>query len=235
LVAGGHLTDPNTTDNTYSSILYLCSMRIAIAAAELNELDIMVSEVSSAYLEAYTQEKVCFIAGPELRPLEGHLLVKVCALYGLRTSGAQWHDCFANVMSIVDFFPCKADPDVWMKDSDTHYDYVLVYVNDLMRIGKKPQGFFDSLTTEDGFKLKGVGKPSYHLGGDFFCDSECNLAQGAQLYVEKMLINCKTMIGSKPKEYSTPMAEKYHPDIDKSESLDNLGINQYQSLIGALQ
>jgi hypothetical protein len=35
-------------------------MRIAIVAAELNNLDIMVGDVSSAYLEAYTQEKVCF-------------------------------------------------------------------------------------------------------------------------------------------------------------------------------
>ena len=44
-------------------------MRIAIAAAELNTLEIMVGDVSSAYIEAYTQEKVCFIAGPEFGPL----------------------------------------------------------------------------------------------------------------------------------------------------------------------
>ena len=58
-------------------------MRIAIVAAELNDLDIMVGDVSSAYLEAYSQEKVCFIAGPEFGPLEGHLLVLVRALYGV--------------------------------------------------------------------------------------------------------------------------------------------------------
>jgi hypothetical protein len=87
LVAGGHLTDP-TTDGTYSSVVSFCSMRIAIVAAELNNLDIMVGDVSSTYLEAYTQEKVCFQAGPEFGPLEGHLLVIVRALYGLRTSSA---------------------------------------------------------------------------------------------------------------------------------------------------
>jgi Reverse transcriptase (RNA-dependent DNA polymerase) len=179
------LTDPNTTDNTYSSVVSLRSKRTAIAAAELNELDIMVGDVSSAYLEAYTQEKVCFIAGPEFGPLEGHNFVIVRVLYGLRTAGARWHDRYADVMRIMDFYPCKADPDVWMKDSDTHYEYVLVYVNDLMFLNKKPQGFFDSLTTEHGFKLKGVGKPSYHLGGDFSCDSDGTLAWGAQSYVEK--------------------------------------------------
>jgi hypothetical protein len=92
-------------------------------------------------------------------------------------------------MRIMDFYPCKADPDVWMKDFCTHYEYVLVYVNDLMFLGKKPQLFFDYLATDHGFKLKGVGKPSYHLGRDFFCDSDGTLAWGAQSYVEKMLIN----------------------------------------------
>ena len=235
LVAGGHLTDPNTTDNTYSSVVSLRSMRIAIVAGELNDLEIMVGDISSAYLEAFTQEKVYFIAGPEFGPLEGHLLVIVRALYGLRTSGARWHDRYADVMRIMGFHPCKADPDVWMKDCTTHYEYVLVYVDDLMFIGKKPQEFFDSLKDEHGFNLKGVGTPSYHLGGDFFRDPDGTFAWGAQSYVAKMLINYETMFGSKPKEFGTPMIEKDHPEIDTTEFLDQLGIKQYQSLIGALQ
>jgi hypothetical protein len=66
-------------------------MRIAIAAGKLNGLFLMVGAISSAYLEAFTLEKVCFIAGPEFGPLAGHLLTIVRALYGLRTSGARWH------------------------------------------------------------------------------------------------------------------------------------------------
>jgi hypothetical protein len=58
----------------------------------MNELDIMVGDVSSTYIEAYIQEKVWFITGPEVGPLEGHPLVIVCALYGPITSGTQWHD-----------------------------------------------------------------------------------------------------------------------------------------------
>ena len=234
LVAGGHLTDP-TTDGTYSSVVSLQSMRIAIAAAELNNLEIMVGDVSSAYLEAYTQEKVCFLAGPEFGPLEGHLLVIVRALYGLRTSGARWHDRLSDVLQTLGFYPCKADPDVWLKECDSYYEYVLVYVDDLMLIGKNPQVFFDSLINDHGFQLKGVGKPSYHLGGDFFRDSDGTLAWGANSYVKKMLVNYETMFGSKPKEYNTPMEEKDHPEIDNSELLDATGIKQYQSLIGALQ
>jgi hypothetical protein len=66
-----------------------------------------------------------------------------------------------------------------MKDCDTHCEYVLVNVDDLMFIGKKLQGLFDSLMTEHGFKWKGPGKPSYHLGGDFFRDSDGTLCMGS--------------------------------------------------------
>jgi Reverse transcriptase (RNA-dependent DNA polymerase) len=96
LVAGGHLTDPDI-EGTYSGAVSLRTILIALVAAELNNLEIMVGDVSSAYLEAYTQEKVCFRAGPEFGTLEGHLRVIVRALYGLRTSGARWNDRFADV------------------------------------------------------------------------------------------------------------------------------------------
>jgi hypothetical protein len=39
-----------------------------------------------------------------------------------------------------------------------------------------------------------------------------------------MLTNYETMFGSKPKEFATPMIENYHPEIDTSDMLDDLGI-----------
>jgi Reverse transcriptase (RNA-dependent DNA polymerase) len=125
LVAGGHLNDPNTTDSKFSSVVSLRSKRIAIAAGELNNVFLMVGDISSAYLEAFTLEKVTFIGCPEFGLLAGHLLIIVRALYGLRTSGARWHDLYADVMCLMGFSPCKADPDVWMRDCTTHYEYVL--------------------------------------------------------------------------------------------------------------
>jgi hypothetical protein len=59
-VAGGHLTDPNTTDSKYSSVVSLRSKRMAIAAGELNGLFLMFGDIASAYLEAFTLEKGLF-------------------------------------------------------------------------------------------------------------------------------------------------------------------------------
>lgn len=46
-------------------------------------------DIGSAYLEAYTKEKLYIIAGPDFKDLEGHTLLVNKALYGLCMSGAQ--------------------------------------------------------------------------------------------------------------------------------------------------
>eukprot|EP00977_Amphora_coffeiformis_P013245 scaffold3415_cov115-Amphora_coffeaeformis.AAC.1 len=67
------------------------SLRIVTFLAELNGLHLTGGDIGNAYLEAYTKEKVCTIAGPEFGPLQGHMLIIDKALYGLRTSGARFH------------------------------------------------------------------------------------------------------------------------------------------------
>ena len=91
LVAGGHMTDP-VKDSGYSSVVSLRTICLALLIGELNSLSPMAGDIGNAYLEAYTKEKVYFIPGPELGDLEGHTLIIVKALYGLRTSGARFHD-----------------------------------------------------------------------------------------------------------------------------------------------
>jgi hypothetical protein len=102
-------------------------------------------------------------------------------------------------MHLMGFSPSKANPDVRMHDFITHYEYVIVYVDDIIFIGKEPQQFFDSLTNENGFKLKVVGTPAYHLDGDFYCDSESTLAWGANSYIFKMLNTVKLCLALNPK------------------------------------
>ena len=76
----------------------LCGLRIVIFLAELNGLLIWATNITSAYLEAFTSEKVCIEAGPEFGKLEKHWLTIEKALYGLRTSGARWHERLADCL-----------------------------------------------------------------------------------------------------------------------------------------
>jgi hypothetical protein len=54
-----------------------------------------------------------------------------------------------------------------MKDCGTHYEYICVYVDDNMHMSKTPQLLFDALKDTYHYSLAGVGKASYHLGGNF--------------------------------------------------------------------
>ncbi|WP_371079437.1 hypothetical protein, partial [Salmonella enterica] len=108
-----------------------------------------------AYLEAFTREKVYFVAGRAFRHLAGNYLIIVKALYGLRTSGARFHDRFADTLRNMGFFPCKNEPDLWMRDAGDCYEYLCVYVDDLLAIMKDPDEFFKILIENHGYKLKG--------------------------------------------------------------------------------
>ena len=67
------------------------------------------------------------------------------------------------------------------------------------------------------YKLKGVGDPRYHLGGDFFRDPDGCLCYSAQTYVKRLIVNYTQMFGEPPKSYMSPLAKGDHPELDLTE------------------
>ena len=67
-------------------------------------------------------------------------------LYGLKSSGLRWHEVISDVLRQMGFFPSKADNDIWMKKCDDHYNYIVVYVDDLMIASKDPGKYITELT-----------------------------------------------------------------------------------------
>jgi hypothetical protein len=81
MVADGHLTDI-PLESVYSGVVSIVTF-----LSELNGLVLWATDIGNAYLEALTMERNYIVAGPEFGQLEGHYLIIVKALYGLRTSG----------------------------------------------------------------------------------------------------------------------------------------------------
>ena len=111
LVAHGDFT-PEPEEAIYSSVASLRSLCYITFIAELNCQNLMQGDIGNTYLESYTQEKVCFIARPEFGPLAGHTLVIVKTLYGLRSSGLQFHEKLTDTLCTIGFFQSYADPDM---------------------------------------------------------------------------------------------------------------------------
>lgn len=234
LVAGGHLTE-TPIDSVYSSVVSLRGIRMLAFIGELNDLEVWGTDIGNAYLESFTKEKVYIIAGPEFGEREGHTLIIVKALYGLISSSLRWSERLSDVLRDMGFFPSKAERDIWMRDKGDHYEYIAVYVDDLMILSRDPQGIIDSLEKEHNFKLKGTGPVSFHLGCDFLRDDEGVLCLQPKKYIEKMEDNYQRIFGTKPKPATSPLVKGDHPELDTSELLDDEKTKLYQSLIGALQ
>ena len=168
MVAGGHRTE-TPVDSIYSGVVSLPGIRLVTFLAELNELELWGTDIGNAYLESYTQEKVCFIAGGEFGELAGHTFVIIKAQYGLKSSGKRWHDRLFDVLLSMGFKPSKAEEDIWMRDMGDHYEYLACYVDDLAIASRNPQAIIDALEgAPHNFKLKGTGTMEFHLGCDFF-------------------------------------------------------------------
>jgi hypothetical protein len=99
-----------------------------------------------------------------------------------------------------------------------------------------PKSFVETLEQTYGFKFKGTGPISFHLGMDLFRDEDGTLCISSRKYIERCLLHYEKICGSAPKTlYSSPLEKGDHPEIDDSKLLDEDGIRDYQSLIGVLQ
>ena len=236
LVADGHLTK-EPVESIYSGVVSLRSLRMVVFLSQLNNLEIWGADVGNAYLEAYTDEKLCIMAGPEFKELQGHLLIMVKALYGTRSGGARWHDRLFDILQELKFKPSKADPDVWMRPEPggTCYEYIAVYVDDLAIAAKDPQAFCNELKKKYNLKLKGVGPLEYHLGCTYKKDPDGTLAADPRRYVNKILESYERMFNEKPRKSRPPLEGGDHPELDTSELCDDHQTKQFQTLIGQLQ
>ncbi|MGH7954991.1 MAG: reverse transcriptase domain-containing protein [Gloeomargaritales cyanobacterium] len=108
LVAGGHVTGPPSAE-VYASVVQSENVRLIFLLAELNRLELIMGDVSTAYLYAFTIGKMYSLAGPEFGIFEGCVIILIKALYGLKTSGNRWHAHLSDTLRKLGFRPSKID------------------------------------------------------------------------------------------------------------------------------
>jgi hypothetical protein len=97
MVAGGHMTGAPTI-MTYTSVVLRETIRIALTIPALNDLEVKAADILNAYTSAPIKEKVWCALGPEFGPNTGKSAIIVCALYGLKSTGAAFHAHLADCM-----------------------------------------------------------------------------------------------------------------------------------------
>ena len=166
-VAGSHMSIAPKEDS-YSSVVDHENVRITLFLDEHNDLNVMAAEIGNAYLHAHTKEKVYIVAGPEFGPdLEGRVMLVLKSLYSLTTFAARWHEELSKTLRGMEFTPTKADHHLWIKDCGTHYEYLCTWVDDIVVASKDAMAILNEFKIKAKYTLKGVGEPSYYLGGNF--------------------------------------------------------------------
>jgi hypothetical protein len=125
--------------------------------------------------------------------------------------------------------------EIWMREGDGVYDYIAVYVDDLLIAARNPEEIVQTLQEIHGLKLKSVGQLTYHLGCNYFREKDGTLCYGPNKYIGKIVDQYEKMFGSKPREYTSPLEKGDHPEVDTSEELDEEGIKKFQTMVGCLQ
>ena len=239
LVANGRVTIGPPEAEVWSGVVDTVTVRTAIFLAMHNSMKILAADISSAYLMAFTKEKMYTCLGPEFGDWGGKLALINKALYGLVGSCAQFHRHLCSELTKLGFYPSKADQDLWMRNAGDHYEYIAKYIDDLLIISKSPMDILEQLKKPNGpYEFKGIGSPKYYLGGDikiiYQGDSIAELKLSAKTYVTRICAKVEQLMGWKLKGYNNPMDPHYHPEIDDSDFLIGEDISKYRMMVGSL-
>jgi hypothetical protein len=171
------------------------------------------------------------------------------ALYGLKSSGAAWLAHLAATLHDLQYRSSLADPDVWLKPSvkrngDHYYEYVIIYVDDILVIAELLDKTMNCLAKLYQLKEGSVGKPTTYLGAQVMehCFPEepqfPAWASSSAKYVKEVvrLVEQELQKFNKrlPNRVPTPLFSGYHPEPDVSPLLNDEDANYYQQLIGVL-
>lgn len=248
-VKDGHRT-PDPDNSTFAGVVSRESVRIALTYAALNDIDVCACDIKNAYLQAPSSEKHYIICGIEFG-LEhvGKVALIRRALYGGKSSGADFWKHLRSCMNHLGFKSCRGDPDIWMRpaqkdDGSTYWEYVLLYVDDALVISQRADSI---VRTEIGkyfyVKESSIGPPELYLGSKV---SKVTLENGVKAwafcssqYVQAAVSNVQEYLKKEgkclPKKASAPIPNGYRPEIDVTPELDVKEAAHYQSLIGILR
>jgi hypothetical protein len=115
-------------------------------------------------------------------------------LYGLsKTSAARFHEHLSESLLRLGLKRTKNDPDLWIVDNLSHYEYLATCMDDILIWSKDPMAVIKALGKT--YMLKNVGIPEYNLGGnvEFLGEAWKNqglasgLALSAKTYIQNVI------------------------------------------------
>ena len=188
------------------------------------------------------------IAGPEFGPEKGKTFLVVKALYGLKSASFSFRSYMAENLASMGFTSTMADPDVWLRaatksDGESYYEYILMYVDDILAISCDARSILEEVQRTFKFKNGKIDAPEFYLGAKLQKKAingiECWTIT-SQDYIKAAVKNVEEAVKRKGRKLptsniDTPMNITYSPELDVTTELNEDDITYFQELIGVLR
>ena len=208
-------------------------------------MDVLAGDVTNAYLNAPCRERIWFEGQTETGEDKGKVLIVTRALYGLKSSGAAWRADLAATLRDIGFISTLADPDVWIRSAGTHYEMLLVYVDDILVFAKKPKTIMDALGQLYELKPESVKEPELYLGANMekvqLPSGKTEWAMSSRTYVKNAVKVVEALITDDDPETKlkstakNPFPGGYKPELDITTELNDVLASRFLQLIGILR
>jgi Reverse transcriptase (RNA-dependent DNA polymerase)/gag-polypeptide of LTR copia-type/Pol polyprotein, beta-barrel domain/GAG-pre-integrase domain/Integrase core domain len=216
---------------TFSPVAKLASIRILLAIAAVEDLEIHQMDVVTAFLAGDLEEEV-YMEPPEGFEEDGNLVCKLQkSIYGLKQAPRVWNQKIRRYLRSIGFQHTHADHCIYCNTATGVI--IAMWVDDLVIFGKGMSGI-NRLKKDLGkeFNMKDLGELKYFLGIQVYRDRASQQIHINQSGYTAMLIKRFNMENSNP--VSTPLATGTKllksTDGDGYKSVDP---RHYQSIIGS--
>ncbi|KAF7346239.1 Integrase catalytic domain-containing protein [Mycena sanguinolenta] len=241
LVAKGYAQRPGFDfTETFAPTPKWATLRLILALAALEDLELWSVDISSAYLYGDISEDV-YMELPEgsTRIPAGHALKLLKSLYGLKQAGHQWHLKLHEVLSSMGYKRVRCEHSVWVYETAASGTRVIVpvFIDDMTIAAKSVEevrAFIDELSKH--FKLRDLGPTKWLLGVEIERDRESRkLSMSQRQYILDVLERA-SMTDCNP--VTTPMDPKVQltaNDCPKSaEDIAKMKNIPYLHILGAI-
>lgn len=151
-------------DEVFAPVVRHSSIRLLLALAIEQNLDIDQMDVVTAFLHPKLEEEI-YMQLPNDDRFHGQCCKLLKSIYGLKQASHVWNSELDKVLKKLDFHQSKYDPCVYIRRKSKSIIYISVYVDDLLIFSNNnEEKILLKSSLSKIFQMKDLGPASYILG-----------------------------------------------------------------------
>ena len=178
-------------DDVFAPTMNIKTMRILLAIAARDNVNVLQYDVSAAFLHAKLEHDV-YIEQPEgyddpRYPRDKYIYKLKRAMYGLKNAGYEWSKHFMNILRNLGFVQNTKDDCLWTFRKGTSYIHYLFHVDDIMAVSndnKLRDSMYEDVKKQ--VDIRNEGELSMFLGMNIMRMDDGSFTIDQSKYIEKI-------------------------------------------------